>query len=111
MWHGLAAAGFAAATVAGAVAAETSSPLDGLLAYGPLGMTALALATGWLVPKPTYDRAIADRDRSDAKTEQVTKDVMDRVMPALNDAIQAVQSHVEVKEVLADVRRLLEQLR
>lgn len=48
------------------LAAGTASPLDLLLNYGFPGLMALLLATGFLVPKPTYQAAIKERDEARA---------------------------------------------
>lgn len=45
-----------------AAAATPTDPLSLLLNYGPVGVVALLLAAGFLVPKPTHAAVIKERD-------------------------------------------------
>lgn len=101
------------------VAATTFDPL---LVYGPLGVFVVAFSMGLIVAKPIYDRALMDRDRAESQRDAVTQDVMDRVAPVLQKAIETIQTaeqrlnvrgdlETELRSTLVDVRRLLERER
>jgi hypothetical protein len=88
------------------------SGLDTLVVYGPLGVFVVAFALGLIVAKPIYDRAIADRDRAESQRDAVTKEVLERVAPVLERAIDTLNARAtaddQIVDVLTDVRRLLE---
>ena len=92
--------------------AAASGPFDPLLVYGPLGVFVVAFALGLIVAKPIYDRAVADRDRAEAQRDAVTKDVMERVAPVLERAIDTINRRAEmdtqIVSLMTDVRRALE---
>lgn len=89
-----------------------ATTFDPLLTYGPLGVFVVAFALGLIVAKPIYDRAISDRDRAETQRDAVTKDVMERVAPVLQRAIETIDRRTafegDVVSLLTDVRRLLE---
>lgn len=88
-------------------------PVDSLVVYGPLGVFVVAFTFGLIVARPIYDRAIIDRDRAESQRDAVTKDVMERVAPILERAIDTINARAgadaQIIDVLTDVRRLLEQ--
>lgn len=90
----------------------TGNGLDTLIVYGPLGVFVIAFALGLVVAKPIYDGAIADRDRAEKQRDAVTKDVLERVAPILERAIDTLNTRAtadgQIVDVLTDVRRLLE---
>lgn len=52
-------------------------PTSALTIYGPIGIIAVLMMIGWLVPKYAYDAVVADRDRlrtlAEASTPLVAK--------------------------------------
>ncbi len=90
-----------------------ATAVDSLVVYGPLGVFVVAFTFGLIVARPIYDRAIADRDRAEQQREALTKDVMERVAPVLERAIETINARAETDslllDVMTDVRRLLEQ--
>jgi len=82
------------------------------LAYGPLGIFAVALATGLIVPKSQVDRLITERDEAINHAGVLANDVVTQVAPMLERATKTIEAResfeTEVFEVLVDVRRLLE---
>ena len=89
--------------------------MNELLNFGALGVIVLLFVTGLIHTKPTVDRIVAERDKAEAQRDSVINDVLEKVAPALERAVEAVkareQFEVDVREVLVDVRRMLEQWR
>lgn len=87
--------------------------MDELVNYGALGLIMLAFLGGLIYAKPTVDRLIAERDRAETHRDEVIADVLGKVAPALERSIEAVKERstfdTDVREVLVDVRRMLEQ--
>lgn len=87
--------------------------MEELLAYGPLGIFSVALATGLLVPKTSLDRVLHERDEATRQRNDLVADVMERVAPLLEQATRTIEARgafeTEVYEVMVDVRRLLEE--
>lgn len=87
--------------------------MEQLANYGALGIIVVAFLTGLVFAKPTVDRLIAERDRAEQHRDAVLADVLGKVAPALERSIDAVKQRdafeSDVREVLVDVRRLLEQ--
>lgn len=87
--------------------------MDQLANYGALGIIVLAFLTGLLYAKPTVDRLIKERDKAEDQRDQVLYDVLEKVAPALEQAVNALKARsefeVDVRDVLVDVRRMLEQ--
>lgn len=87
--------------------------MEQLANYGALGVIVVAFLTGLVFAKPTVDRLIAERDRAEQHRDAVLADVLGKVAPALERSIEAVKAREtfesDVREVLVDVRRLLEQ--
>lgn len=87
--------------------------MEELLAYGPLGVFAVAMAAGLLVPKVHLERVLTERDEAISQRNAVVSDVMDRVAPLLEQATRTIEARgtfeTEVYEVMVDVRRLLEE--
>lgn len=93
---------------------ETSRrDVEQLVNYGALGVIVAAFLGGLVFAKPTLDRVIAERDRAEQQRDVVLADVLGKVAPALERSIDAVKARdvfeSDVREVLVDVRRLLEQ--
>lgn len=84
-----------------------------LVNYGALGVIVAAFLGGLIFAKPTVDRLIAERDRAEQHRDAVVADVLGKVAPALERSIEAAKTRdvfeSDVREVLVDVRRLLEQ--
>lgn len=84
-------------------------PEDVLYSYGPLGvMTAVLL---WFA-KGTTDRLVKDRDRANEQRDQVVNDMVTRVIPMLQRAIDVIEKRQQVDhdilKTLEDLRRILE---
>lgn len=47
-------------------------PTSALTIYGPIGIIAVLLMLGWLVPKYAYDRVVAENDRLKTLVEATT---------------------------------------
>lgn len=86
---------------------------DQLANYGALGLIVLAFLTGLVFAKPTVDRLIKERDKAEEQRDSVIRDVLEKVAPALEHAVEALKARSEfesdVRDVLVDVRRMLEQ--
>lgn len=86
--------------------------MEELLAYGPLGIFAVALATGLIVPKSQVDRLITERDEAISQRNDLANDVVTQVAPMLERATRTIEAResfeAQVFEVMVDVRRLLE---
>lgn len=89
--------------------------MDALANYGALGVIVILFVTGLIHTKPTVDRIVGERDKAEAQRDAVISDVLEKVAPALERAVEAVkareQFETDVREVLVDVRRMLEQRR
>lgn len=94
--------------------------MNELVNYGALGLILLAFLGGVVFAKPTVDRIIVERDKAEAHRDQVLSDVFEKVAPVLERTLEAVKSREsyeadisqalsEVRDVLVDVRRMLEQ--
>lgn len=87
--------------------------MDQLVNYGALGVIVLAFLTGLVFAKPTVDRLIKERDKAEDQRDSVIHDVLEKVAPALEQAVEALKARSEfesdVRDVLVDVRRMLEQ--
>lgn len=84
-------------------------PEDVLYSYGPLGvMTAILL---WFA-KGTTDRLVKDRDRANEQRDAVVNDMITRVMPTLQRAIDVIEKRQQldhdIHRTLEDIRRILE---
>lgn len=86
--------------------------MNELASYGALGLIVLAFLGGLVFAKPTVDRLIAERDRAEKRRDEVVADVLGKVAPALERAVEAVKARdvfeTDVRDVLVDVRRMLE---
>jgi hypothetical protein len=87
--------------------------VDDLLAYGPLGIFVVLFVGGLIFSKSTVDRLIAERDRAETQRDSIIADVMEKVAPALERAVEAVKDRTafetDIRDILIDVRRMLEQ--
>ena len=83
-----------------------------LVNYGALGLIVLAFLGGLVFAKPTVDRLISERERAETQRDAMATDMLERVAPLLERAVEALKArdHFEsdVREVLVDVRRMLE---
>lgn len=84
-------------------------PEDVLYSYGPLGvMTAVLL----LFAKGTTDRLVKDRDRANEQRDAVVNDMLTRVIPTLQRAIDVIEKRQQldhdILRTLEDIRRILE---
>ncbi len=77
--------------------AQAADPTGGLLSYGVLGIVAVALITGVLVPGYLYKRAEAENDR-------LRKLVDEKVYPTIEAATSATR---EAQETMRDVVHVL----
>jgi hypothetical protein len=89
--------------------------VDQLANYGALGVIVIAFLSGLVFAKPTVDRLIKERDKAEDQRDSVVRDVHEKVAPALEQAVEALKARSEfetdVRDVLVDVRRMLEQRR
>jgi hypothetical protein len=87
--------------------------VDQLANYGALGVIVIAFLSGLVFAKPTVDRLIKERDKAEDQRDSIVRDVHERVAPALEQAVEALKARSEfetdVRDVLVDVRRMLEQ--
>lgn len=92
---------------------------DALTIYGPLGVFVVLFVVGLVVSKREHDRVIGERDKAWRQRDELIEDVHQRVVPAIERATEAVRARDEAdgevlaalvanREVLTDVRRLLE---
>lgn len=68
------------------LAASTATdlgPYTQILNYGILGLTALALFQGRLVPAKLYEQALADRDREHGELVSLRQRTEEQLIPAL----------------------------
>lgn len=84
-------------------------PEDILYSYGPLGvMTAILL----VFAKGTTDRLVKDRDRANEQRDAVVDDMVTRVIPMLQRAIDVIEKRQQLDHdllrTLEDIRRILE---
>lgn len=56
---------------------------DALIALGPLGISLVLVVVGWLVPKPSVDRLIADLDRVTKQRDDLVRQQATEVLPVL----------------------------
>lgn len=84
-------------------------PEDVLYSYGPLGfMTAVLL----VFAKGTTDRLVKDRDQANEQRDAVVNDMVTRVIPMLQRALDVMEKRQELDrellKALDDIRRILE---
>lgn len=77
--------------------------------FGALGAVVAAFMAGLVVAKPTVDRLDSQLARALDQRDSIVRDVVERVVPVLERAITTIDRQGDVREVLVDVRRLLEQ--
>lgn len=86
--------------------------MEALLNYGALGVIVVLFVSGLIVPKPTLDRVVTERDKAEGQRDSLLTDVMEKVAPALERAAEAAKQRehfeTDIREVLVDVRRILE---
>lgn len=80
-----------------------------LAVYGPLGaMVTVLLSFSWW----TIKRLVADRDRSEQRTQELQEAIYKEFGPAMEAATKAIQSRSdfedEVRDLMVDIRRHLE---
>jgi hypothetical protein len=89
---------------------ELITPLVNL---GAVGIILALFALGYIIAKPLYDKTVERAERAEQRNEDLTKDVMEKVNPVLQRAIDVISERTvnerDLLEVLTDVRRLLEQ--
>lgn len=84
-------------------------PEDVLYSYGPLGvMTAILL----VFAKGTTDRLVKDRDQANEQRDAVVNDMLTRVIPMLQRALDVMEQRQQLdRELVAtldEIRRILE---
>lgn len=86
--------------------------LNQLLNFGALGIIVGLFVAGLVSPKPTVDRLIEEASQAREQRDEVIRDVLTEVSPALQGAIKAMERRQtlddEILDVLVDIRRMLE---
>lgn len=78
-------------------------PEDFLYAYGPLGAGVVAFA---YVINKLFNIILKDRDKAIADRDAMIRDLMEKVIPALNKNTEVLETQQEVdKEIVGILRR------
>lgn len=89
-------------------AASGSDPLSLFLQYGLPGLVIAALILGWLWAKPAVDTIKQRADRAEQQRDELVRVYEDKILPALTENVQVNR---ELKPILLDVVRTLEQVK
>lgn len=85
-----------------------TDPLSLFLQYGLPGLVIAALIMGWLWAKPAVDTIKQRAERAETQRDELVKVYEDKILPALTENVQVNR---EMKPILLDVVRTLEQVK
>jgi hypothetical protein len=82
--------------------------------FGVLGLVVLSLITGWLWTKPSVDklqeekdRAVKERERSDAQRDAMAQVLQDRLLPVVGDFITTTRALMPVLQQLQQLQQMI----
>lgn len=96
-------------------AADTSiSDVTTWVNFGVLGLVVLSLITGWLWTKPSVDklqeekdRAIRERERSDAQRDAMAQVLQEKLLPVIGDFIATTRALMPVLQQLQQLQQMI----
>ncbi|MBB1153530.1 hypothetical protein [Amycolatopsis dendrobii] len=82
--------------------------------FGVLGLVFLAVMTGWIWAKPSVDRLIEERDRaikerekSDAQRDAMAQVLQERLLPVVGDFISTTRALMPVLQQLQALQQMI----
>lgn len=82
--------------------------------FGVLGLVVFSLITGWLWTKPSVDklqeekdRAVKERERSDAQRDAMAQVLQDRLLPVVGDFITTTRALMPVLQQLQQLQQMI----
>lgn len=82
--------------------------------FGVLGLVVLSLITGWLWTKPSVDklqdekdRAVKERERSDAQRDAMAQVLQEKLLPVVGDFITTTKALMPVLQQLQQLQQMI----